>query len=847
MNYKKIISLLLIIWCCISTYSFIYIVNLENEAIIETENQNYSEKQIKSSNNAIKQRNIRNWVDEHRNDGNNGWPTEVILGLIAIEGTQCAFVSYGPEHCTDYNWEKYGEYAEPDNTNLYPGKEFFSDGIMQVTPSSTYNGYSGYGYIDASENTRIGGYINKEIGYEAGIDDGIAYLDHLYDQPNGRGYLNAILHYNSGPDTIYTYMGKNPVGPGNKEYLEDLAITLDTFIPQIYGESFRNQAWIDALRVGQEIVNEMLEKAPDDEDLTREDYKDLQDELDRKLRNIILFDDTHDTDNDELIGNYVDLKTTIEEKGYKIIESNTGLLTSDALKPYGILILPDLELELSREEIQGVLDYLNRGGRALIIGEWGPAHLPGTVSKISAIMDIYFQHTIVYDPDNNHNQTENCPIIHKVDRSHEIGKSINEFAMYRGSSLFLTPSSPFPKIIARGDTNTYTEWTLDPLPPPFPPPPPPPYGEDVIVLACSQIPSSGGEAKLVCIGDSDLWKTRTEQEPPNYKPINDYNNKKLLENVIDWLTDAVPPPPTKSPGFGMIIQEEIKSSTISIVEGASELRIELTWLGSDLDLGVQHQSGSYVGYDPFTHEVRIDINGAEYSNIDSKPEWIKIPNPEPGDWVINVYGRAIPEEYELYRVYVPDTFPPAAITDLSLVNYTLDSITLEWTAPGDDGNKGKGYTYDIRYSTEPITEENWDDAIPCEGEPIPQLAGSKESYVVTDLIPGETYYFAIKTSDDVPNLSKLSNIAEGSTWNYMFEDCKRNTKLYINTHKKIFQFITEDNNYKIKIAMFMCEFSRKILILHKDEEIILTAQVIDRRKDFCIALAIDTQTCKKYL
>ena len=111
----------------------------------------------------------------------------------------------------------------------------------------------------------------------------------------------------------------------------------------------------------------------------------------------------------------------------------------------------------------------------------------------------------------------------------------------------------------------------------------------------------------------------------------------------------------------------------------------------------------------------------------------------------------------------PDITPPSAITDLATSNPTPDSITLTWTAPGDDGDAGTARQYDIRYSTSPIDEGNWDDATQVVGEMPPKLAGSAESFVVTGLSPGTTYYFAIKTSDEVPNWSGLSNVASGTT------------------------------------------------------------------------------------
>ncbi|MBM3242075.1 T9SS type A sorting domain-containing protein [Candidatus Poribacteria bacterium] len=110
-----------------------------------------------------------------------------------------------------------------------------------------------------------------------------------------------------------------------------------------------------------------------------------------------------------------------------------------------------------------------------------------------------------------------------------------------------------------------------------------------------------------------------------------------------------------------------------------------------------------------------------------------------------------------------DTTPPAAVTNLTTSSPTANSITLTWTAPGDDGNVGQATTYDIRYSMAEITEENWDAATPCEGEPLPKPAGEPETFTVPDLSPCTTYYFALKTADEVPNWSELSNVPTGKT------------------------------------------------------------------------------------
>ena len=106
-----------------------------------------------------------------------------------------------------------------------------------------------------------------------------------------------------------------------------------------------------------------------------------------------------------------------------------------------------------------------------------------------------------------------------------------------------------------------------------------------------------------------------------------------------------------------------------------------------------------------------------------------------------------------------DITSPAAVSDLAISSVLATSVTLSWTSPGDDGNIGNALQYDIRYSSSVITEANWGSATQCIGEPSPQPSGNTESFTVTGLSPGNTYYFSLKTADEVPNWSELSNVA----------------------------------------------------------------------------------------
>ncbi|MCZ6491842.1 MAG: hypothetical protein O7A06_15105 [Acidobacteria bacterium] len=110
-----------------------------------------------------------------------------------------------------------------------------------------------------------------------------------------------------------------------------------------------------------------------------------------------------------------------------------------------------------------------------------------------------------------------------------------------------------------------------------------------------------------------------------------------------------------------------------------------------------------------------------------------------------------------------DTIPPVAVTNLIASNPSSATIDLTWTSPGDDGSMGTAAFYDIRYSTSPITDSIWSTATPVSGEPAPQVAGTSQSMTISGLLSSTIYYFAIKTADEVSNISGLSNVASSTT------------------------------------------------------------------------------------
>jgi sugar lactone lactonase YvrE len=110
-----------------------------------------------------------------------------------------------------------------------------------------------------------------------------------------------------------------------------------------------------------------------------------------------------------------------------------------------------------------------------------------------------------------------------------------------------------------------------------------------------------------------------------------------------------------------------------------------------------------------------------------------------------------------------DTTAPAAILDLTVDEPAATSLLVAWTAVGNDSMTGIAAFYDLRYSTELLTEASWAGAQRAEGEPQPGTPGDQESMRVGGLQPGTTYWLSVRAVDSAGNVSPLGSVVEGTT------------------------------------------------------------------------------------
>jgi hypothetical protein len=110
-----------------------------------------------------------------------------------------------------------------------------------------------------------------------------------------------------------------------------------------------------------------------------------------------------------------------------------------------------------------------------------------------------------------------------------------------------------------------------------------------------------------------------------------------------------------------------------------------------------------------------------------------------------------------------DTVAPDLVLDLTVIDSTASSVTLRWTAPGDDGSVGRASAYDVRYIRTYIDPLAWETATQVSSEPAPREAGTAETLVVQGLTWGTNYTFALRACDDVGNWSGISNLVSTTT------------------------------------------------------------------------------------
>lgn len=153
--------------------------------------------------------------------------------------------------------------------------------------------------------------------------------------------------------------------------------------------------------------------------------------------------------------------------------------------------------------------------------------------------------------------------------------------------------------------------------------------------------------------------------------------------------------------------------------------------------------------------------GADGADDNNEPDWYGrlAPGFENGDFQSRTLADVLDPtnsgaEAVSGQPLVSDSIPPARPSNFRVANVTPDSVTLRWTAPGDDNRTGTASEYRLRRrSQEPIDSRlDFERATEIPNVPAPEPAGTRQSATVP-VSQDTSYYFALVAVDKVSNTS----------------------------------------------------------------------------------------------
>ncbi|MCX7795567.1 MAG: GldG family protein [bacterium] len=251
---------------------------------------------------------------------------------------------------------------------------------------------------------------------------------------------------------------------------------------------------------------------------------------------VVLIDDAHQNENNfdgyGFDAFYTKLVTTLQGMGYTVNKASTAGF-NPSISVYGVVILPAPSQAYSSTEKQAIVDFVKAGGKLLMFGEWGAFATANTnLNTISTALGagITFNNNTVYDDTNNHDNRNYWPLIQNF-VSHSTTSGLTTLAYIVGCSL--TVQSP-GTAIAYASSSAYTVSSLsrelagnsagigvkvpetkDKV-------------TSIIVAAVAQI----GSGKVAVIGDTNIFGNDVYENETDF--IDLYNNKKFLQNIINW-------------------------------------------------------------------------------------------------------------------------------------------------------------------------------------------------------------------------------------------------------------------------------------------------------------------------
>ncbi len=212
----------------------------------------------------------------------------------------------------------------------------------------------------------------------------------------------------------------------------------------------------------------------------------------------------------------------IRNKGFEIIILEKSPLNFSELSQYDILVIGAPQTKFSEDEILSIVEFVKKGGCLLAINEQGGDLRNNTnLSEITKNFGIEFNNDMIHDKVHNIKGYAYGPVISDFEYCSSLTFNIREFNILLGCSLTVSNEA---LVVARSSKDSFIKIRT-------------PTGKwkkkdesSLPVLAIYQ--SLGEEGRVVTIGDPHVFSDDDVGMPL-------YNNKVLLNNIIDWLSEPL--------------------------------------------------------------------------------------------------------------------------------------------------------------------------------------------------------------------------------------------------------------------------------------------------------------------
>lgn len=210
----------------------------------------------------------------------------------------------------------------------------------------------------------------------------------------------------------------------------------------------------------------------------------------------------------------------ILEKRFEISILKDSPLNEIELSKYNILVIGSPQSKFKQSEITAIIKFIKNGGSLFAMSEQGgDLRNSSNLSEITKEFGIEFNNDRIHDKINNIKGYDYGPIISDFATCSSITFNIREFNLLLACSLNVTKNAV---VIARTSKDAYIKirtpqdkWIKKEI-------------SSLPVLAIREDIDSHG--RIVAIGDSHIFSD-------DDAGMSLYNNKLLLNNIIDWLSE----------------------------------------------------------------------------------------------------------------------------------------------------------------------------------------------------------------------------------------------------------------------------------------------------------------------